>query len=192
MIIDWKQAPDWADYWVYCQINKTGYWCEYAPKRCIRGWDTSRLKLVAPDFGYRGDWRESLVERTDANILTILDQEISKLDVSKDVSRVVVKLQQYIRKLSDYVVSNSKTDLIVFDGLVSLNNLVKFKNALIIDSDGGKLLVCLGGSKNAIECVVTKNTKSVSYWEHTVGNVLEMRECCALLCEEIDERLSMF
>lgn len=60
---DWSQAPDGVVAWVYCQLNKSGYWCVRNPEKLSRGWDTSTLRVSAPSFDYKGDWRDSLRKR---------------------------------------------------------------------------------------------------------------------------------
>ena len=61
--VNWNLAPSWALYWVYCNINKSGYWCKKKPIKLNRGWCTSTLEVKSPDFNYQGNWQNSLEER---------------------------------------------------------------------------------------------------------------------------------
>ncbi|WP_151960883.1 hypothetical protein [Acinetobacter bereziniae] len=65
--VDWSQAPEWAVAWVYCNLNKTGYWCKKKPIQLKRGWCTSTLETSAPSFGFKGNWQDSLEERPHDN-----------------------------------------------------------------------------------------------------------------------------
>jgi len=60
-LVDWKQAPTLARWWAV-DANGTAYWhCAPNIAAFTDFWMTDQIE--APDFGYAGDWKESLTER---------------------------------------------------------------------------------------------------------------------------------
>ena len=61
---DWSQAPYWANWWAVDGFDRA-YWFEDSPKLNIIDdtWDNHYRDKVAGDYGYTGDWRESLRKR---------------------------------------------------------------------------------------------------------------------------------
>lgn len=69
--VDWRQAPEWADGWAIDVMETKleggpprAFWLKGVPTLDVaRGaWYCEKL-VAAPDFGYRGDWRDSLRKR---------------------------------------------------------------------------------------------------------------------------------
>ena len=61
---DWSQAPDWANWWAVDGFDRA-YWFEDSPKLNIIDdtWDNHYRDKMAGDYGYTGDWRNSLRKR---------------------------------------------------------------------------------------------------------------------------------
>lgn len=61
MAIDWKQAPKSARWWAMDAEGQAHWFCEPDVVAFTNFWYGE--SVPAPDFGFEGDWRESLVER---------------------------------------------------------------------------------------------------------------------------------
>ncbi len=59
--IDWKQAPRKARWWAMDGNGQAHWSCEPGVTPVTRFWYPA--SAPAPDFGFDGDWRQSLVER---------------------------------------------------------------------------------------------------------------------------------
>jgi len=60
-IIDWKQAPRSARWWAMDAEGHAHWFCEPDVAPFTNFWFAE--SPVAPDFGFDGDWRQSLTER---------------------------------------------------------------------------------------------------------------------------------
>lgn len=61
-VIDWDGVSDRYDYWV---MDKDGrcFWYEREPRRDSTEFYQNCDICLAPDFGYKGDWKQSLRKR---------------------------------------------------------------------------------------------------------------------------------
>ena len=61
-VIDWDAVSERYDYWV---MDKDGrcFWYEREPRRDSTEFYQNCDICLAPDFGYKGDWRQSLRKR---------------------------------------------------------------------------------------------------------------------------------
>lgn len=59
--IDWKQAPKLARWWAMDFSGHAHWFCAPDTAPFTDFWFSEPVS--APDFGFNGDWRESLVER---------------------------------------------------------------------------------------------------------------------------------
>lgn len=59
--VDWKQAPKLARWWALDADGKAHWYCEPDVAPFTAFWFAGEHQ--APDFGYVGEWRESLTER---------------------------------------------------------------------------------------------------------------------------------
>lgn len=62
-VIDWSQAPDWANWWAMDERHKGTFWYEDEPMPGRETWGSNDEYTDAPDFGYKGDWKQSLRKR---------------------------------------------------------------------------------------------------------------------------------
>lgn len=58
---DWSQAPDWANWWAMSEYGRCGWFGE-KPKNYLP-FSEEINSSIAPDFGYDGDWKDSLRKR---------------------------------------------------------------------------------------------------------------------------------
>lgn len=61
MNIDWKAAPKRAKWWAIDRDGKAHWFLEPNVSAFTDLWFAEAV--VAPDFGFDGDWRKSLVEK---------------------------------------------------------------------------------------------------------------------------------
>ena len=61
--VDWSLAPDWANWWAMDERHKGTFWYEDEPMPGRETWGSNDEYTEAPDFGYKGDWKQSLRKR---------------------------------------------------------------------------------------------------------------------------------
>ncbi|MCK3776444.1 hypothetical protein MZK49_06845 [Ensifer sesbaniae] len=61
MSVDWKRAPKGARWWAMDADGQAHWYCAPDVAAFTDFWFAS--SVPAPDFGFVGDWRESLTER---------------------------------------------------------------------------------------------------------------------------------
>lgn len=59
--VNWKSAPKHARWWAIDADGKAHWYCVPTVAPFTTFWFSESIE--APDFGYMGDWRQSLVER---------------------------------------------------------------------------------------------------------------------------------
>ncbi len=60
-VVDWKKAPKGARWWAM-DADRKAYWYGAPDLAAVTDfWFAAQIE--APDFGFTGDWRKSLVER---------------------------------------------------------------------------------------------------------------------------------
>ena len=62
MQIDWSQAPETARWWAVDANGQASWFCVPNVPMSATAW--LALPVSAPDFGFKGDWKTSLVERS--------------------------------------------------------------------------------------------------------------------------------
>lgn len=61
--VDWSVAPEWANAWTYREPTNEGVWWTKPPTSKVANRFVCHLEnecMPAPNFGYTGDWRDSL------------------------------------------------------------------------------------------------------------------------------------
>ena len=61
-MVDWSKAPKNARWWAIDKNGEAHWFCPPDVKARTDFWFSADL-IPAPNFGYLGDWRESLTER---------------------------------------------------------------------------------------------------------------------------------